>query len=117
MADRLVSYQQTINYPKTVYHDEPEFTFSVSRVQLAPGQLMTFVHIDVFHWSPSTLRRLHTLWPSVRQTLPRIVYASGDVSDAKWVKFIKRFGFVPILEDCLCSDGNSRPIYAHFKKE
>lgn len=117
MAGGVVSYQQTINYPKTVYHDEPEFTFSVSRVQLAPGQLMTFVHIDVFYWSPSILRRLHTLWPSIRACLPHVVYASGDECSPKWVKFIQRFGFELILEDCLCSDGMHRPIYAHFIKE
>lgn len=112
-----VSYNQVITGPKVMLYEEVEFTFSTSLVQFEPGRVMTFVHIDIFYWSPEVYRRLQHLWPSIRRLLPPIVFASGDVCDAKWAKFITRFGFEPIIEDCSCSDGNIRPIYAHFKKE
>jgi hypothetical protein len=113
----ITPYNQAISYPKIPFVDEVEFTFSTNLVQLEPGLLMTFVHIDIYYWSPTMWRRLQSLWLSNRHLLPPIVYASGDVSDAKWAKFVTKLGFEPILENCSCSDGANRPIYAHFKKE
>lgn len=111
------TYNQVISYPKVVLYEEVEFTISTNLVQFEPGKLMTFIHLDIFYWSHHTFKRLLALWPSIRLLLPPIVFASGDVCDAKWAKLVSKFGFEPLLTDCLCSDGNIRPIYAHFRKE
>ncbi len=96
--------------------EEDEFLFETTVVQPSPGMLMTFVHIEVFKWNLSVLKHLKHLWSSNRHLLPPIVFAQGDVTDAKWSKFVGQLGFEPVLADCPCSDGNSRHIYAHFRK-
>lgn len=103
-------YSQVITYPKRVLYSVPDFDFMVNLIQPLPGIVMTFVHIDVYYMSHKTLQHMMAEWPNVRSRLPPIVYAQGDVTDAKWAKFVKRFGFT-YLTDCLCSDGVSRRIF------
>lgn len=107
---------QTINYPRRTVWDDVDFTFETTVIQPSPGMLMTFVHIEVFTWSLSVLKKLKHLWSSNRHLLPPIVFAQGDKTDAKWTKFVTQLGFTPILEDCPCSDGQNRHVYAHFRK-
>lgn len=113
--DAPVKYEQFINYPRIVMWSEPDFDFEVSLLQIAPGKMMTFVHIYVYYWAPSTFKKLKHLWSSNRINLPPIVYAQGDLTDDKWVRFVKSLGFQPLLADVPCTDGKFRHIYVHFK--
>lgn len=113
-SEAQLLYNQVISYPKTVLLDEPAFTVRVNLVQPEPGILMTFIHLDVYDWSLSTLKRLKEVWPSLRRRLPPIVFAQGDITDKKWVKCVRQFGFEPLLDDCPCDDGKTRHIYAHY---
>lgn len=106
---------QVITYPKVAWIYTPEFTFGTNLEQIAPGKLMTFVHITIRRFTPSVWKHLKHLWLSRRHLLPPIVYASGDVCDAKWATFVERLGFQPLLQDCPCSDGQNRPIYIHMR--
>jgi hypothetical protein len=111
---QALKYHQVINYPRLVLAASPDCTIESTIVQPKPGMLMTFVHIEVYSWSPSALKRLKHLWLSIRHSLPHIVFAQGDVTDAKWVKFVRQFGFEPVFENCPCSDGELRHIFAHY---
>lgn len=116
-ANPPVTYSnQLISYPKTVFWSEVDFDFHISYLQPAPGKLMLFVHIDVYYWSSDTWRRLKHLWSSNRHLLPPIVFAQGDETDAKWVKFVSRLGFQPLVADVPCDDGQFRHIYVNFRR-
>lgn len=105
-------YKQVITTPKRTIYSVPDFDFHVNLIQPAPGVVMTFVHIDVYYFQPSTIREMRAQWPSVRSRLPPVVYAQGDVTDLKWEKFVKQFGF-EFCTDCVCSDGVSRRIFVN----
>ena len=79
-------------------------------MQPSPGNLMTFVHIEIHDWRPSTWRRLKANWPAVLARLPKVFFCQGKVDDAKFQKFISYFGF-SFLADCICTDGVNRRIY------
>jgi hypothetical protein len=103
-------YKQVITTPKRTLYSVPDFDFKVSLAQPAPGVVMTFFHIDVYYFQASTLREMRTAWSKFRNRLPPVVYAQGDVTDLKWEKFVKQFGF-EFCTDCVCSDGVSRRIF------
>jgi hypothetical protein len=105
------NYRQVIQYPRVMLLSVPEFDCSFSYNQIAPGILMTFVHLDVYYWSPSVYRQLKDHWPIIRKRLPDIIFTQGNVSDqAKFDKFVQRFGWKPLV-DCICTDGSNRPIF------
>lgn len=108
-------YPQVIKYPCVYLVEEPDFVFESQIIQAAPGILMTFVHINVINWSKSTLKTLKERWKSVRDELPPIIYAQGNTTDAKWVKFVTHFGFKP-LSNCICSDGKDRRIFYNISE-
>lgn len=115
--DSFLPYRQVISFPKTIVYTDPDFTVWTEIIQIGPGKLMTFLHLEFQRWSLSSYKRLKHLWPSFRQTLPPIIYACGSVCDAKWVKFLRHTGWKPLVEDCLCSDGTSRPIYFNMQPQ
>ena len=120
-------YKQVIQYPRVVSYSTPDYDFSTNYTQARTDdgaiRLMTFVHLDVFYWSPSVYRDLMDVWLSVRQTLPELVFChsanaarllNGAIADDKFHKFVTRFGWVHLV-DAVCSDGTIRPIYYHKK--
>jgi hypothetical protein len=108
-----MSYLQVINYPPVPLTDDLDFDVSWNYIQAKPGELLPFVHVEVFYWRASVLRKLMALWPSVRAGLPNIIFCSGTESDVKFQKFIAHFGWQP-LQLAHCSDGKDRMIYVHY---
>jgi len=104
---------QVINYPPVLAVSNPDFDVSWNYIQPRPGQLLPFVHVEVFYWRASVLRHLLSLWPSVRRKLPPIIFCAGTESDHKFQKFVHLFGWQP-LKQAHCSDGRDRTIYVHY---
>jgi hypothetical protein len=77
---------------------------------LGEGQTMTMIHCDVFFLSPSIIRQMMYQWKLFRKHVPQAVFAHSTDDDAKWERFVKRFGFV-YLKDILCSDGKTRRLF------
>jgi hypothetical protein len=107
-------YTQTIEYPRIVFYEEETFSFEISILQASPGQLCYFAHVYIWSFSPSTLRRIKEQWQAKRPLMPRILMAQGDVTDDKWVRWVRMFGFHPLIENVPCTDGELRNIYVNF---
>lgn len=109
----MTHYQQLVKYPRVTILSAPEYDISIQYQQPQPGVLMTFVHVDIFCAAPSVIKSLLAKWPEVRKTLPPIVFCHGHSDDAKFHRFVTRFGWKP-LSHTPCSDGNTRRIYVNY---
>lgn len=103
-----------ITHPRETLLSEPDFDVDLTVQELEPGVLMYFVHLDVYHMAPSTLKRLLKLWPEVRATLPPYVFCHGHNDDEQFHRFVTRFGWQHISHTP-CTDGQTRRIYVHYR--
>ena len=78
------------------------------------GATMLFIHARMARWSPHILKETLKHWHALREVIPQDIFASPQVHDAKWEKFISYFGFVPLIEAAPCNDGETRPIWIHY---
>lgn len=74
----------------------PEYVIDVEDWRNAEAQ-MTFVHSHVRVWAPSVLKRIKSDFKLLRETVRGHMYATSSNPDAKWVKFVKLFGFEHLL--------------------
>jgi len=100
--------------PTYTIHSEPDFDVSITIQEPETGAFMPFVHLDVYYWAPSTLRKLIALHKTLRPTLSNILYCHGTVDDEKFDRFVTRFGW-QVLSSAPCTDGKTRRIYVHYK--
>jgi hypothetical protein len=107
---------QTIEYPRIIFYEEDTFSFEISLTQIEPGKLLYFAHVYIWDFKPSVLKTIRTRWAEHRPRMPRILYASGNETDKKWTKWVRMFGFHPLISDAECSDGERRDIYVHFRE-
>lgn len=59
-----------------------------------------YLHLEMRAWTFGTWRRMARLWPEMVRTLQavgvkRILAFSDNQQDAKWPRFVTRFGFTP----------------------
>ena len=109
-------YTQSIEYPRIVFYEEDDFSYEISLLQVEPGKLLYFAHVYIWDFKPSTLRRIKEQWQARRSQMPRILFAQGDVTDDKWVRWVRMFGFRPLIDNVPCNDGETRHIYVNFRK-
>jgi hypothetical protein len=80
------------------------------------GATMLLVHARMARWSPQILKECLKIWNALRSVVTQDIFASPQVHDAKWEKFVTAFGFVPLIEAAPCNDGQTRPIWIHYGK-
>jgi len=76
--------------------------------------LMTFVHLEVYHFSPSILKTMLKRWEQIRKTLPSVVFCMpNDPSDPVFDRFVARFGWKHHA-DIPCTDDRVRKLFIHL---
>jgi hypothetical protein len=99
---------------RVVLLDRTDYIVEYHTVEVDDGPPMTFVHLDVFFFSPSVLRDMRKTWPAVFSALNApAVFCVGDVDDAKFHRFVTRFGW-RYLKPLPCTDNKTRRLYVHF---
>ena len=73
---------------------------------------MLLAHIQFFHWTPAAFKRALRDWRLFRKHVTAPLFACPKEADEKWRKFVTLTGFRP-LQDILCEDGETRPLYIH----
>ena len=76
---------------------------------------MTFVHLDVTHFSPAVFKKIKETFDFYRPNFPEIIYTQPSEYDAKFHKFMTRFGF-KLLSDGVDPNGQYLPYYFNFKE-
>lgn len=99
---------------RIIVADEPEFTISYHVQELGEGQVMTFVHLDVYYFSASILRRIKELYERFRTFDDSVtLFCMGEEDDNKFAKFVSHLGF-EYLRDIPCTDGKTRRLFVNF---
>jgi hypothetical protein len=97
---------------REVLADDTDYIFSYHTAELEGLGVLTFIHLEVWYFSPSVLRRMKETWRLFREYVRGPLFTIGDVDDAKHRKFVSRFGFEPLM--CVgCTDGQSRTLHIH----
>ena len=81
------------------------------------GAAMLLVHARLARWSPRIFKECLHHWQLFRTVVTNDLFASPQVHDARWEKFITAFGFVPLIDAAPCNDGEMRPIWIHYGKQ
>jgi hypothetical protein len=81
------------------------------------GATMLLLHARLARWSPRIFRECLRQWRQFRATVPGNIFASPQVHDAKWEKFVSAFGFVPLIDAAPCHDGEMRPIWISYGQQ
>jgi hypothetical protein len=75
---------------------------------------MPFVHLEVYHFSPSILKTMLKRWEQIRKTLPSVVFCMpNDPSDPVFDRFVARFGWKHHA-DIPCTDDRVRKLFIHL---
>lgn len=80
------------------------------------GATMLMIHARMARWSPQLLKACLKHWQLFRTVVTAPIFASPQVHDAKWEKFITLFGFQPLIDAAPCNDGETRPIWINYGK-
>jgi hypothetical protein len=94
-------------------HTTPDFEFCVDYVPLGGEDRFYLAHVDVFRWTPRVLREMHAIWPALRQRIDAPLFAWNKDEDAKWEKFITRFGF-RYFKNLIGPDGKEHKFFLHI---
>jgi hypothetical protein len=106
-------WQKVASYRVT---DCPEYLWELDEHRGPSGEQMMFAHLKVRKWSKSTLALMRERFRQFRECVSTPLYAIGDVEDAKYVKFLRHFGFEPLTE-VICENGERRRLFISFTKE
>lgn len=90
-----------------------DFDFCVDYVPLGGDDRFYLAHIDVFHWSPTVLRRMLGIWPALRAKIDAPLFVWNENEDKKWEKFIHLFGF-RYFKQFIGPDGLEHRLYLHI---
>ncbi len=96
-----------------IAHECPEYRFELETHEDDAGHQMVFVHMRVYKWSKSTLKKIIHMWSIFRRCVPVVVYATAEVDDDKWEQFVKLFGF-QFLSDVVCENGEKRRLFVNY---
>jgi hypothetical protein len=81
------------------------------------GATMLLLHARLARWSPRIFRECLKNWHKFRTTVPDNIFASPQVHDARWEKFVTAFGFQPLIDAAPCNDGEMRPIWINYGQQ
>jgi hypothetical protein len=88
--------------------DRPEYALIVDdwHNESAGDAQMTFLHCDVHIWAPSVLKDIQRDVKLLRACVRGPIYATGTITNNKWVRFVKLFGFEHLIDY-----GNGRKMF------
>jgi hypothetical protein len=101
-------------FARHAVHDaltDADYCFEIDEYRRGPDQML-LAHLRVFRWSPSVLKSLLKHWAQLRQCVKAPLFASGEVDDDKWRRFVTLLGFEP-LEHVKCENGETRLLFIH----
>nr|WP_042670801.1 hypothetical protein [Methylobacterium sp. B34] len=78
------------------------------------GQWVTFIHLDVHHNTPRTMRDMARDWAPIREKLPPIIMALPNVDGRLFERFAKYFGWEPGRE-IPRDDGTTRRVFLNIR--
>jgi hypothetical protein len=115
---RLVLSPEGFNhvaYHTVIKNDDVVFELEELR-RPCDGASMLMIHARCARWSPQIFKETLKQWELLRSVVPQPIFASPQVHDAKWEKFVTLFGFQPLIAAAPCNDGETRPIWIHYGK-
>jgi hypothetical protein len=71
-------------------------------------------HIRFNKCTPSVMKQFLREWECFRRCVPAPLFATAEVEDEKWVRFVTRLGFKP-LREVVCRNGARRTLYLNQK--
>lgn len=77
--------------------DKPEYNLIVEDWRSDEAQ-MTFLHCSVHIWAPSVLKMIKADVALLRERVRGPIYATGPITDDKWMRFVKLFGFEHLID-------------------
>ncbi|KQT82421.1 hypothetical protein [Methylobacterium sp. Leaf466] len=112
-----MTYTQHFRTPEETLYDHPEGHFIVSRhLEYIGREWRTYVHTEVYYFSPTVLRQMHAVFDELRPKLPPVIGAFNWLVGPREDHFMTRFGFrktAPIVWD----DGIARPLWLHDRRK
>jgi hypothetical protein len=88
-----------------------DYRFEIDEYRRDDDQLL-LAHLRVFRWSPSVLKSLLKNWSLLRQCVKAPLFASAEVDDDKWTRFVSLLGFEP-FETITVENGEQRRLFIH----
>ena len=108
-------------FSHVAYHNVFENEYAVCELEEmrrpCDGATMLLLHARLARWSPRIFRECLKNWHKFRTTVPDNIFASPQVHDAKWEKFVTAFGFQPLIDAAPCNDGEMRPIWINYGQQ
>jgi hypothetical protein len=92
--------------------DSPEYLFEVEEYRNGDKQ-MVFIHLHIWKWTISVLKRIRRDFNLFRQCVPCPIYTCGTADDDKFERFVSLFGWKP-LTTIPCTDGKTRRLFIHI---
>ncbi|MBR1173888.1 hypothetical protein JQ617_07980 [Bradyrhizobium sp. KB893862 SZCCT0404] len=103
-------------YAEYALSDAPEYEAVLHELRDEHEQQMMVMHIDVYHFAPSVLKRMKREFSALRSCTDANLFAiEPSPDDAKWQRFVTIMGF-DFLCRVECTDGLSRRCYVSKKK-
>lgn len=96
-----------------VRHQTPDYDFVIDYIPIHDGNRWYQAHVDVFKWTPRVMREMQAVWPSLRRQVDAPLFAWNEHEDAKWEKFISRFGF-RYFKNFIGPDGKEHKFFLHL---
>lgn len=88
------------------------YHFEIDEYRRGDDQFL-LVHALINNWTPSVLKQIRREWEIFRRVMPATLFATGQVDDKKWRKFVSMFGFqylTTVLTEC----GEPRSLYVNY---
>lgn len=77
-------------------------------------QQMMVIHMDVFKFNPSVMKRMIREFKALRSCTDVPIFAfEPSPDDAKWQRYVERIGFKYLMREA-CSDGHSRRCFVSY---
>lgn len=95
--------------------DAPEYDACLHDLRDEHGTQMVVMHIDVYHFTPSVLKRMKHEFAALRACTDALLFAiEPNPDDTKWERFVRIMGF-EFSSRVECTDGHSRRCFVSKK--
>jgi hypothetical protein len=91
--------------------DHPEYRSVLHELRDEHGHQMMVIHMDVFRFAPSVLKRMKQEFDALRSCTDAIIFAiEPNPNDGLWHRYVSHMGFEfsSLVE---CTDGGTRRCY------
>lgn len=94
----------------------PEYHSVLHELRDGEKQMLA-IHMDVFRFSPSVMKRMIREFAALRSCTDAQIFAiEPNPDDAKWQRYVSRMGF-EFSSRVECTDGLSRRVFVSNKKK